>query len=353
MATSNDIDNWDVDPALNIATAPNGSPEGTPAGTLNDTMRQVMATIRALKDDIVNGVLPGRDSPVPANQVSTLITARGQTIRGNSSGAAEALDIGAAGYVMTSTGTDALWRADAKPQGYIFGFPMSSAATATTDVTIGPGASRTPGDLGNMTAGGTNTKDVSAAFADGSGNGGMMSGTAPTNGTLHVHLINQSDDSKDYGFSETAESPTLPAGYDASRRVGCVLTDGSALVRPFVQHGDQFRLVSPITQTETLSDTSEATVTLAVPLGVVTELILNIEFEPDSATASTLYVYGPDVNESAPTIQSPSGNHASTEIRLLTNTSGQIKMRTDNAGSVVKITPLGWIDQRGRLVNDI
>jgi hypothetical protein len=36
-------------------------------------------------------------------------------------------------------------------------------------------------------------------------------------------------------FSTSLTNPTLPAGYTKFRRVGSIVLDGSALIRPFVQ----------------------------------------------------------------------------------------------------------------------
>jgi len=90
-------------------------------------------------------------------------------------------------------------------------------------------------------------------------------------------------------LSLSATAPILPAGYDMSRRVGWILTDGSANILQFWQYGEgQERMYYYDVAISELSGGSATTFT-AVDLAtsvppIATEVLFKALFTPDGAT---------------------------------------------------------------------
>ena len=130
--------------------------------------------------------------------------------------------------------------------------PMSSITGLTiandplninTHITIATGQCRDGSDTYDLKLLTSLTKRINATFAAGSGNGGLDTGTVAANTGYWVHLIRRSvDGGLDILFSTSATNPLLPSGYNAFRRIGSILTDASANIRKFIQHGDYFQL---------------------------------------------------------------------------------------------------------------
>jgi hypothetical protein len=132
-----------------------------------------------------------------------------------------------------------------KPRGHIFGLTLSNNATdATNDIDIAAGeAADASGNLLVLASG--ITKRLDAAWAVGSGNGGLDTGSI-ANGTYHVWLIQRSDTGVvDVLLSKSASSPTIPANYDSKRRIGSILRESTAIVA-FRQTGDVFKRLTQV-----------------------------------------------------------------------------------------------------------
>ena len=90
-------------------------------------------------------------------------------------------------------------------------------------------------------------------------------------------------------LSLSATAPTLPAGYDMFRRVGWILTDGSANILQFYQMGSgqnrTYYYDVGISELSGGSDTSFTAIDLATSVPPIsTQVILNLLFTPDGAT---------------------------------------------------------------------
>src|SRR5260370_28218519 len=101
--------------------------------------------------------------------------------------------------------------------------------------------------------------------------------TIANNTWYHVFAIfNGATD--DVYFDTSISAANHPPGYTAFRRLGSFLTDGSAHIIPFVQSGDRFDWLTPVS-TGTLSPASttaqDATLTSGTPPGVAVEAILS------------------------------------------------------------------------------
>ncbi|KKK85187.1 hypothetical protein LCGC14_2775800, partial [marine sediment metagenome] len=147
------------------------------------------------------------------------------------------------------------------------------------------------------------------------------------------------------------------------RRIGSVLTDGSANIIGFSQFGDEFLWDAPVAEYAAVNPgISAVTVALTVPTGVQVRAIHAQAWDDDSpAGAGDVYILvtSLDQDDTAPsaTIFSwallDGGGAAlasSGHFVTRTDTSGQIRYRSTKSDAGIKIsgTTQGWMDRRGR-----
>ena len=162
-------------------------------------------------------------------------------------------------------------------------------------------------------------------------------------------------------------SITLPAGWQAYRRIGSIRTDASGQIRSFIQLGDRFDFLAPV---KDVSDSAQSTTgtlrTLSVPLDVQVEAILNVRavkvssqvavhVYPSSLPDPTLTLAGAaagtggvDPSVSGFAGSSTANSAGATQLRVPTNTLGQVKSISSVATTILEITTMGWTDRRGR-----
>lgn len=110
----------------------------------------------------------------------------------------------------------------AVPKGYIYGLTLSNnVADPTNDMDIAAGEAADEGATPwIIILASTLTKRLDAAWAVGTGNGGLDTG-AVGNNVYYVWLIQRSDTGiVDALFSLSSTSPTMPANYDRKRVIG-------------------------------------------------------------------------------------------------------------------------------------
>lgn len=244
-------------------------------------------------------------------------------------------------------------------RGMIYGLTMSNAIVdAVNDITIVSGVAIDDTNTNFMELSSPITKRLDAAWAVGTGNGGRDTGSIADN-TWHIWLIKRPDTGVvDVLFSLSATSPTMPSNYTLKRRIGSVMRIAST-IKPFVQLGDKFIWVTPTSDFDSnVGAASATTVTTGVPKGIVLDAVLNFSLSigasgsfchalisalfqtdvvPDS-TNFTVYTYDADSN----------GGTDSTAINVITNTSGQVRVRGSKTCQCI-VRTVGWIDTRGRL----
>ncbi|GAB5506694.1 MAG: hypothetical protein Rhirs2KO_18570 [Rhizobiaceae bacterium] len=250
-------------------------------------------------------------------------------------------------------------------QGHLFGLTLSnSSADSDTDHDIGIAAGSAASDSAIpllMSLSSAIYKKLDATFAEGTGNGGMVSGESlPTSGTIHVWLIMKADGTTDVCANNHASSglsPTLPSGFTYKRRILSLRTDSSGNILPFVQHGDYIALNPPVNSADNVSvGTSVISQSLAVPAGLEIEAHVAVQLLLSSAPAGAVVFDGTLDDQ---TYNSPVGNQtirtngagevtAQTMFRR-TNTSSQIKIVAETSASKFYMVVLGWRDTRGRL----
>lgn len=116
---------------------------------------------------------------------------------------------------------------------YINGLGLSYAGVATVNIAVGQCSNSS--DVNDMIL-----ESVLTPSLLNSGALGLDTGSVAASTFYAVYLIGDSQkfNTPSAVFSADLSSPLMPSGYDMSRRVGYVLTDGSSHIRAFVQTGN-------------------------------------------------------------------------------------------------------------------
>jgi hypothetical protein len=204
---------------------------------------------------------------------------------------------------------------------------------------------------------------TTSSFALGSGNGGLDTGSLQISTWYHVFaLYNPTTALTDFLFSASASSPNVPTGYTYFRRIGSFKTDASNYITNFSQNGDEFLWVDPPLDWSQAANgyigTSASNISISVPLGLKITAMLNATCGHGTNTPA-IYISSPDVNDEAPTSAgtSPIGQLTAPEtskrfsagtILVRTNTSRQIRARSNYETTSLDLTTTGYLDFRGK-----
>jgi hypothetical protein len=258
---------------------------------------------------------------------------------------------------VSATDGDVTWKSVPLPRGYISGLTLQNNATdAANDIDILPGKCRDIDDTVDLVLGTTLTKRLDAAWAAGSGNGGLDTGTKANNAWYHVHLIRRTSDGVLDGiFSGSIDNPSLPSGWVARRRLGAEITDGSGAIRGFVQTKDYFGFKAPVSVVAA-NTALTGTVTHNLQAGVPTgkKFRINVFISVTAPTAGYLGIKDPDEGVADSSILSmtyPASSVASGwSGDLFTNASAQISTWGQRASLVVAAFYVtGFYDDRERI----
>jgi hypothetical protein len=200
---------------------------------------------------------------------------------------------------------------------------------------------------------------TTSAWAVGTGNGSLDTGTIASSTWYHVHLIKRTDTGVvDILISLSATAPTLPTNYTLFRRIGSMLTNGSAQWVKFIQDGDTFTWDVPVNDYAAVLNPGTTAIlrALTVPSGVNVFAIFHSRNSTVTASTAVATIYtDPAITDTAPdftnsqqignTTLSPFAN-----LRIRTNTSRQIRVRQNFSDASVGFTLVteGWVDARGR-----
>lgn len=243
-------------------------------------------------------------------------------------------------------------------RGHIFGLTLSNNSTdSVNDIDISSGeAASTETNPVLMVLSSSLTKRLDAAWAIGSGNGGLDTGTI-ANTTYHVWLIQRSDTGViDALFSTSATSPTMPTGYDRKRRIGSILRLAGS-IQGFSQKGDRFFLQAGRIIRNTTAAASNILVDSGVPSGLQVYPILSSTMLINANSSASNWVGdGDSASASFPFQANNTGGVTSANLGtssgdVVTDTSGQIRWTTIiSSGSISSnvCTMYGWVDPRGR-----
>lgn len=248
------------------------------------------------------------------------------------------------------------------PRSYLAGYGLSNnVGDATNDIDIAVGSARDSTNAADITLASALTKQLDAAWAVGTNQGGLDTGSI-ANATYHIWAIKRSDTGVvDALFSTSATAPTMPANYDYKRRIGSIVRTGAA-IKAFTQDGDLFQWLDPVLDADiTISVATAVLTTLTVPAGINVFSRLNISYR-DGNSQSATYLSDPAVTDSACSVSAaPLGSAGSvaaavaveglSTCEVRTNTSSQIRRRsafTGGSTAFIRIATTGWIDARGR-----
>lgn len=254
----------------------------------------------------------------------------------------------------------------AVPRGHVWGLTLSNdATTPNTVLDIAAGESASTSSPALLMSAAAFTKNCNAAWAVGSGNGALDSGSTLAASTwYHVFQILRSDTFVvDYLVSTNATAPAMPTSYDNKRRIGSFKTDASLHILAFKQVDDDFYWTAPVNDT-TIPGTTDTLYTLpAVPTGVRVQPFLHLNPLLSSTAEMSLHIRSPDLQPSE-VAGSSGGNASSMTFGLATNVTRIIgtvnePIYTNTSAQVdilVSVTPVaflmrtvGYRDTRGRL----
>jgi hypothetical protein len=287
--------------------------------------------------------------------------AKGDLAVGTGANTSAKLTVGTDGQLLIADSTTATGQKWAALRGYIDGLALTVAADTDHDITVGTGMATNSTNACTMNLATAMTKRIDAAWAAGDAGGGLFSGSVGNTTWYHVFLIRKdSDNSIDAGFDTSLTAANKPAGYTYYRRLGSVLTNGSANIIKFYQIGDHFIWDVPVLDLNGGTATTATAVTLSTPLGVsclarIQQLCggtTNVHFGgvwyPNQTDLDMGTVQGRTWQIIA-TKDTSYGLALGTMLTVWTNTSSQIEYNQGNpTGQSTSIITCGWMDSRGK-----
>lgn len=243
------------------------------------------------------------------------------------------------------------------------GFDISIGTDTEHDITISAGSIPDSTFTYNMSLAAPITKQIDAAWAEGTNLGGYASGSALAGNTwYHVFAIyNPTSGATDAGFDTSITATNLleaATGFTEYRYIGSVLTDSSSNIIPFINYpfDNYTEWQTPILDYISSSlPASKTLITLRSPLGIITNVCFNfVSGAPDRS-----YIYYSDyVDDLAPSLansplgnasdqQSSSGGYADGQLKIKTNTNSEIAVRSSASSGNIKISTVGWQYNRG------
>lgn len=287
------------------------------------------------------------------------LTTTGDLIYSSSGTTAARLAIGTQGQGLISNSTPQVQWGIPAIRSYLAGCGLSTAgASATMSLAAGLTCDVTAVEMMTLTA----LTKTTSAWAVGTGNGGMDTGSVANATWYHFYVIKRLDTGVvDVLFSLSATAPTMPTNYTMKRRIGSGLTNGSAQWVLFSQQGDDFTWDVPLLDVSvTNPGTSAVDRVLTVPIGVRVKAIMNASWKNVTSTGSSCLLSEKAITDAAASLTvAPLSNlgyslNATggpfTQIAIWTDTAATIRSRASvSAGSdALLITTTGWMDRRGR-----
>lgn len=232
----------------------------------------------------------------------------------------------------------------------IYGFTYANAAVdVTNDIDIAAGGAM-DGTGAYWLTGAASTKQLDAAWAVGSGAGGLDTGSIG-NSDYYLWVIARSDTGVvDYLFSLSSTAPTMPTNYNFKRLVGWFKRVGGAIVlfHTYETAGGGLELLwdAPtldINLANTLT-TARRTDAVKVPLNFSVVAKLNIVLT-DAATPSANWIYCPDQTDAAPSqTVAPLSNFTSIVTGAITTMGTELSVRTSATGTIAARSTLATVD---------
>lgn len=195
------------------------------------------------------------------------------------------------------------------------------------------------------------TKQFDTTWAAGSGAGGLLTGSLPTSGTIHVYgLVNPTSGAHDIGAvpAGSAIASNLPSGYEYYVRLCSLITDGSANILAFYQVDNQFILKELITEF-TGAPPAYGNLTTSLPTGI--QVAGRFRLVVNSATSASAAVAAGPVASISNIYEIDQATEADVIIdrnfETLTDSSARIRHGVATGSDtfpIYRIHTLGWRD---------
>lgn len=261
---------------------------------------------------------------------------------------------GDSGKVVSSAAAWYQQSAIRSPKNLINGGLLSNnGADANNDIDFAPARARDSTDTYEMILLAIVTKRLDAAWAAGTGQGGLFSGAKAVSTCYHCFLIRKtSDGSFDAGFDTSVTAANIPSGYSAYCLLESILTDVSGNIRAFVHGNGRMLWSAPINDENTGAIGIAASLHQleSLPLGrAVNALIIGLM--TNAGSTSAILLTSPSQADTAPVVNSictaqinAIGDAASIQETILTDTSRQIRARATAASTGLALSVTGWLD---------
>jgi hypothetical protein len=250
-------------------------------------------------------------------------------------------------------------------RGAITGLVLANDGTnPNTHVTIATGQARDSTDGFDLRLTTGLVKRLDQAWALGTGNGALDTGSVVANTGYHVFLIRRTSDGVlDVLMSTSATNPTLPSGFGAFRRLGAVLTDASGFIRKFVQRGDYFELYFRTADFAGVANGAGPYLRQMVcPKGVPLKLRVFLQSQNGTQLVTFSGIFDPALGvpqlatlkraQIRRTIYKDQANTDSSygifDGDVWCDANGQVYTHSDNASDIIALGIYGWTDDRGQ-----
>ena len=241
--------------------------------------------------------------------------------------------------------------------GFVAGLTLSNnGSDPNNDIDIATGAAADSTASAIMRLESSLTKRLDAAWAAGTNQGGLDSGSKANSTGYFVWLIRRTDPGVvDALFSTSASSPTMPASYTQKRMIGWVRTDASGNILRFSQYGNEFRWKAAVNDVNAapVGTTLAVLRTLTVPNGVRVSAIVACGGVAGAGASGLWYLSSPDQNDEAVTVAQVNVGFAGAvsaqawiQATCRTNTSAQVRTRAIVTDLQLLINTYGFIFPR-------
>lgn len=267
-----------------------------------------------------------------------------------STGDPQALTLSTGLTVNSSTGNVTTTTNPSLFPGFLSGLELSTAgSSATFGIAVGAANDTTNATLMALTSAYTKT---TSAWAVGTGNGALDTGTIANSTWYHVWLIARSDTGVvDVLISTSVSSPTMPSSYDRKRRIGAMKTNGSGQWTKFTQTHDTFIWDTVVNDLSAGTATSRTNVTMTVPTGVVVEALFRAAITLGAGNAATIFTSLQESDQapvSGRLSDLSTASNSAGSFERLTDTSARIGYRNESGSLSTYIYTYGWRDFRGK-----
>jgi hypothetical protein len=240
----------------------------------------------------------------------------------------------------------------AHPRSYIAGLTYANGDGAgggdqTNDITISAGEAVDSTNVRLLQLSAAITKQLDAAWAVGTGAGGLDTGSIG-NSDYYIWLIIRIDTGVvDVLFSLSSTAPTMPANYTLKRLIGWFKRVGATIVlfHTYETEGGGLELIwdSPtldINLANTLT-TTRRTDAVKVPLNFSVTASLNVRIS-DASASSFNWIYCPDQTDLAPSgSAAPLENY---ESQIAATAVSALRIRTSATGTIAARSSLATVD---------